>query len=137
MGVNADSVLDDSAHVQQPSISVSRPCSCPPLSRCRGKVQACRGICKDNSFPSFRLAGLEEHCQDCVAGRISFSFFQQLQNQYCVSHIVFATVVAPTNHFHHLTLENTGLLRKISRPYAQAVLQYFQMVNGFLGCSCF
>ena len=43
-----------------------------------------------------------------------------------VSHIVFATVVAPTNHFHHLTLENSGLLRKISRPYAQAVLQYFQ-----------
>ena len=84
MGVNADSVLDDSAHVQQPSISVSRPCSCPPLSRCRGKVQACRGICKDNSFPSFRLAGLEEqYSQDCVTGRISFSFFQQLQNQYC------------------------------------------------------
>ena len=41
----AFNMFDDSAHVEQPTISVSRPCSCPPLSRCRGKVQACRGIC--------------------------------------------------------------------------------------------
>ena len=144
----AFNMFDDSAHVQQPTISVSRPCSCPPLSRCRGKVQACRGICKDNSFPSFRLAGLEEqYCQDCVTGRISFSLFQQLQNQYCAFANRFAIVVAPTNHFHHLTLENSGLLRKshvrtrkpscsISKP-RKSNFQSKRMVKVFLGCSCF
>ena len=61
-----------------------------------------------------------------VADWLADCWFQQLQNQYCGFANHFATVVAPTNHFHHLTLENSGLLRKISRPYAQAVLQYFQ-----------
>ena len=79
-------------------------------SRCKGKVQTCRGICKDSSFRSFRLAGLEEqYCQDCVTGRISFTWFQQLQNQYRVFAHQFAIVVAPTIHFHHLTLENSEL----------------------------
>ena len=54
----AFNMFDDSAHVQQPTIPVSRPCSCPPLSRCRGKVQGCRGICKDNnSFFFFSSCG--------------------------------------------------------------------------------
>jgi len=61
-----------------------------------------------------------------VADWLADCWFQQLQNQYCGFANHFAPVVAPTNHFHHLTLENSGLLRNISRPYAQAVLQYFQ-----------
>ena len=33
----AFNMFDDSARVQQPTISVSHTCSCPPLSRCRGQ----------------------------------------------------------------------------------------------------
>ena len=63
-----------------------------------GKVQVCSGICMDNSFPSFWLAGLEEqYCEDCVTERVSSPLFQQLQNQYCGFASRFAILVAPAN----------------------------------------